>query len=177
MWIYLFGVVAAYELLQAGERFRERQVTFRRAQDKANQLGRPLVVVGDPDSGGHTRLKRAYPCGDLCVDLNGCPNCSNQVAVDLTKGQIPVDDNSAVVFVSCVLEYVDDLPAAWRELKRASGSLDNLFVVTVSSYTLAGWLFPGAKWQLKKMPQGGYTARRISDSKRDGSLLGEARWN
>jgi hypothetical protein len=67
-------------------------------------------VIGDPDAGMHTRLMRAYGCGDVCVDLNGCPKCPVTVVADITKGPIPdVADDSAVVFVSCVLEYVSEI--------------------------------------------------------------------
>ena len=76
----------------------------------------PIVVVGDPDSGAHTRLYRAYSCGDLCVDK------VVQVA-DITPGPVPgIADDSAVVFVSCVLEYVGDAAAAVAELRRMAGA-------------------------------------------------------
>jgi len=67
---------------------------------------------------------------------------------DITKGPIPdVADNSAVVFVSCVLEYVTDIKAALREISRIAGSADNVFVVTVQPWTLTARLYPGARWR------------------------------
>jgi hypothetical protein len=76
------------------------------AMERASALGRRLVVIGDPDAGLHTRLMRAYGCGDVCVDLNGCPRCPVTVVADITKGPIAdIADDSAVVFVSCVFEY------------------------------------------------------------------------
>ena len=59
---------------------------------------------------------------------------------DLTKG------NSAVVFVSCVLDYVADIDAALREISRIASSADNVFVVTVQPWTLTAPL-PGARWR------------------------------
>jgi hypothetical protein len=56
-------------------RFERRRRAFAAAARRAAELGRPLVVVGDPDAGAHTRLVRAYDCGDLCIDLHGCPRC------------------------------------------------------------------------------------------------------
>ncbi|PCC74683.1 hypothetical protein NAEX_07780 [Nannocystis exedens] len=53
-------------------------------------LGRRLVVIGDPDAGMHTRLMRAYGCGDLCIDMNGCPRCLITVVADITKGPIAI---------------------------------------------------------------------------------------
>lgn len=128
-------------------RFEARRHLFEAAARRAYQLGRPLVVVGDPDAGAHTRLVRAYGCGDLCLDLQGCPMCRAMQAVDLTAGPIPgVADDSVVVFVSCVLEYVSDPEAALRELQRMAGSRDNLFIVFVEPWTLTAALYPGARW-------------------------------
>lgn len=162
----LWGL-AGWEALSAYGRFQDRKRLFAAAAARAQQLGLPLVVVGDPDAGAHTKMFRAYDCGDLCLDLNGCPSCPTALAVDLTQG-IPLADHSAVIFVSCVLEYVDDLPAAWAELRRVAGA--NLFVAIVGGASLTTYLFPGAKWVLT--PEGtGFIARRISDDPRDGSAL------
>ena len=128
-------------------RFRRRRQAFEAAARRAAETGRPLIVVGDPDAGAHTRLMRAYECGDLCIDLQGCPRCQVMKAADLTKGPIEgVADDSAVVFVSCVLEYVTDLEAALRELVRIAGSRENLFLVLVEPWTLTATLYPGARW-------------------------------
>jgi hypothetical protein len=52
--------------------------------------------------------------------LNGCPRCEHHAAADLTRGPIPgLADDSAVVFVSCVLEYVGTSPRRWP---RSGGS-------------------------------------------------------
>ena len=128
-------------------RFEHRRRLFEAAARRAAELGRPLVVVGDPDAGAHTRLVRAYGCGDLCLDLRGCPMCRVMQAVDLTAGQVPgVADDTTVVFVSCVLEYVSDPEAALREMQRMAGSHENLFIVFVEPWTLTAALYPGARW-------------------------------
>ena len=128
-------------------RFEHRRRAFAAAARRAAELGRPLVVVGDPDAGAHTRLMRAYDCGDLCIDLHGCPRCQVMQAADLTQGPIEgVADDSTVVYVSCVLEYVSDPEAALRELQRMAGSPDNLFLVFVEPWTLTAALYPGARW-------------------------------
>lgn len=164
--------VLAYESAHALWRFHERKEKFAQAQARALALKLPLVVVGDPDSGLHTRILRAYSCGDLCVDIHGCPACTpNDAIVDLTTEKIPVPDGGAVIFESCVLEYVDDLAPAWAELMRAAGSLDNLFTVRVSRFCLTSRIFGGAKWILRPAVAEGhrYRATRISDDTRDGS--------
>jgi len=128
-------------------RFEARRRAFEAAARRATALGRPLVVVGDPDAGAHTRLVRAYECGDVCIDLRGCPRCQVMQAADLTAGPVPgVADDSAVVFVSCVLEYVSDPAAALHELNRMAGSPDNLFLVLVEPWSLTAALYPGARW-------------------------------
>lgn len=138
-------------------RFEARRRAFEAAVRRAAELRRPLVVVGDPDAGAHTRLVRAYGCGDLCVDIEGCPLCRVTRAADLTAGPVPgVADDSAVVFVSCVLEYVSDPQAAAQELQRMAGSRENLFVVFVEPWTLTAALYPGARWA------GGADGDRIS---------------
>ncbi len=59
--------------------------------------------------------------------------CRVTQAADLTAGPVPgVADDSAVVFVSCVLEYVSDPEAALLELQRMAGSAENLFIVCSS---------------------------------------------
>jgi len=135
------------EIGMAFHRFEVRRRIFDSAARRASEVGRPLVVVGDPDAGMHTRLARAYGCGDLCIDKNGCPMCTVMKAADLTKGPIDgIADDSAVVYVSCVLEYVSDPEAALRELRRIAGSPDNLFLVFVEPWTITAALYPGAQW-------------------------------
>lgn len=143
----LLGTSLLIEGGSALHRFRRRRLAFEAAAQRAAATGRPLIVVGDPDAGAHTRLMRAYECGDLCIDLRGCPRCQVMRAADLTQG--PIDglaDDSAVVFVSCVLEYVTDLVAALHELARIAGSRENLFLVLVEPWTLTATLYPGARW-------------------------------
>ena len=128
-------------------RFERRRRAFAAAARRAAELGRPLVVVGDPDAGAHTRLMRAYDCGELCIDLHGCPMFRVMQAADLTAGPVPgIAYDSAVVFVSCVLEYVSDPGAALHELQRMAGSAENLFIVFVDSWSLTAALYPGSRW-------------------------------
>jgi hypothetical protein len=143
----ILAYVALVEGCAALIRFRERSLAFRTAAERADALGRRLIVIGDPDAGFHTRLMRAYGCGDVCVDMNGCPRCPVTVVADITKKVPGVDDDSAVVFISCVLEYVADLNAALAEILRIAGSHDNIFLVFVQPWTLTARLYPGARWR------------------------------
>lgn len=157
----LLGLTAAVEGVAAMRRFQARKDTFAAAQRRAVGLGRTLVVVGDPDAGLHTRLARAYPCGDVCVDLHGCPACPVQVVADLTKDRLKFADDSVVVFASCVLEYVDDLRPAMDELMRVAGP-DNLFIVTVQPWTITAALYPGATWRDVSRKHDAFAMERVS---------------
>lgn len=142
-----FAGLAAAEAGFAMQRWQRRRTAFAAAARRALDLGRPLVVVGDPHAGAHTSLMPAYGCGDLCIDLRGCPRCESYRAADITRGPIAgIADDSAVVFVSCVFEYVDDLEAARREIWRIAGDPTNVFAVTVQPWTLTAALYPGARW-------------------------------
>jgi hypothetical protein len=120
-----------------------------RARARARALARPLVTVGAPTAG----FTGGYPCGDLCVDLQGCRACGAPPR-DLTKRYgIPVADASVVVFVSYVLEYVDDLEAAWDEIVRAAGSPDAIFVAHVQPWSrLTSLFYPGARYIIERAP-------------------------
>ena len=147
----LLGVEGAAALT----RFQARKDRFAEAAARAAATGRTLVVVGDPHSGAHTRLLAAYDCGDVCVDLTGCPACPVGVAVDLTTGRVTaVPDNSAVVYVSCVLEYLPDPDAAVREVLRMAGDPANLFLVTVQAWTATAALYPGAAFAVTRHEDG-----------------------
>lgn len=155
------ATIAANEMLQATGRHRARVALFNAAKARAVELNRQLVVVGAPGNGFHTRIVPAYDCGDICVDLTGCEGCPVSVEVDLTVGKVDVvEDDSAVVFVSCVLEYTSDPQTVWEEVRRMAGSADNIFMVTVRPSSITSMLYPGAHFIIDQ--EGGeITARPI----------------
>jgi hypothetical protein len=127
--------VAAWETFWWMRRRSVRRDAYLYSLQFARTIGKPLVVVGAPDMG----MTQGPGCGDITVDL-GKSACPNFIQADITKN-IPLADDSAVVLVLCTLEYVNDYPAAMRELKRVAGK--NLFVVRVEPWTLAAYLYPG----------------------------------
>lgn len=152
--IVLGGLLAA-EGAAALIRFQSRKTQYALASEHARASGRQLVIVGDPDAGLHTKLVRAYGCeaDAICVDINGCPQCPVSVKADLTRGPIQeIPDNSAIVFVSAVLEYVNDFDAAWREIMRMAGHPGNVHFVNVQPWTLTSVLYPGAIWWVGEGP-------------------------
>lgn len=113
-----------------------RQTVHAEAQAAALALGRPLVVIGAPDLGA-----TSSPGGDIVIDIRPS-TLPNSIVADICK-PLPFADNSCVVFVSCVFEYVNDYAAAVAELQRISGG--NLYVVRVEPWTITSKLYPGAK--------------------------------
>lgn len=122
-------------------RRQRRQDVYWKAWRRSRELKKPLVVVGAPDGG----VTGGYGCGDYVFDLKKSA-CTNSYVVDVSRPLPGWRDGCCVVFVSCVLEYVRDIDGALRELRRISGG--ELFVVGVEPWTLAGWLYPGARRRL-----------------------------
>lgn len=89
-------------------------------------------------------MTAGYECGDFTIDINGS-TCPQTITADISK-PLPFADDSTVVFVSCVLEYVDNYPASFAELMRISGG--EMFVVRVEPWTLTSFLYPGSKRRL-----------------------------
>lgn len=141
----IFGAFALWELyLALGPRRVRRRQQYERALLRARETGKPLVVVGAPGNGAVNRaLGPDYGCGDLCIDIEGCAGCATS-ATGPTELVLPeLGDDSAVVFVSCTLEYVDDVDRVWTELQRVSRG--DLYLVTVEPLSLTAWFYPGAR--------------------------------
>jgi hypothetical protein len=136
---YVLGAAFAWEAGWWAERRARRARVFAAARAAATALGRPLVVIGAPDSGATS----GYGCGDYTVDLKRS-SCPNSIVADVTRsGGLPFATDSVVVFCSCVLEYVADHAAAIAEIERVSGG--QAYYVGVEPWTLAAVLYPGAK--------------------------------
>ena len=133
----LAAAVSAWEHVWWGRRRMKRRALYDEALACARRLGRPLVVVGAPDMGP----TEGPGCGDVTVDI-GQSACPTFLRADVCE-RLPFDDDSVVVFVSCVLEYVADYDAAKRELRRVSGG--RLYVCRVEWWTLTAHFYPGAK--------------------------------
>lgn len=136
----VFASVSIWEALWWVIRRQRRADVFEKAQSAAQQLGRPLVVIGAPDGG----TTSGYGCGDVTIDLlpSSCPNA---MQLDVTQ-PLPFADNSVVIFCSCVLEYVSDPGAAIAEIQRVSGGY--AYFVGVEPWTLNAFFYPGAKQTL-----------------------------
>ncbi len=132
--------------------------TFRKAEQMAAKLKKPLVVIGNPASGGWFARWNPfkYGCGDLCVDIQGCDDmCDQYVTADVVDILPKLKSNSCVIFISVVLEYIDNIEFVISELYRIAGK--NLFVVFIknqpygASYTDKG-TFMKQKHQILAAP-------------------------
>lgn len=143
------GAREAYVALYS--RRQRRRDLFNLAQARARETGKRLIVIGDPDSGIVNRfLGRDYDCGALCIDRNGCLSCPQYEQARLEDVLPTLPTNSAVVYVSAVLEYVQDIDRVLAELQRISSG--DLYVVTIKPWTLTSLLWPGSKRQFYEAP-------------------------
>ena len=136
-WLVPFAAAAVWEACWWRRRVLRRRELYRRAKQHARAVRKPLLIVGAPDLGP---TKGPIEPGDLVLDIakSAAPNA---IQADVTR--IPLPDDSVVVFVSCVLEYVPDLEAAMRELRRVAGG--RIYVCHVEPWTLTGAFYPGRR--------------------------------
>lgn len=131
-----------------------RRRTYRAALLKARELGLPLLVVGRPKAGYiNDVIGPDYGCGDICTDIVGCSPCPEQIKGPLEEVLPKLRSGAFVIYVSCTLEYVTDLPKIVRELDRVAAP-GGLFVVRVAPGSSTFWLWPGAKWIISSAPPG-----------------------
>lgn len=122
---------------------------FTMAKRKARQTGKPLIVVGDPAPPRtlNSAFGAGYDGGDVCIDINGCgtadPTRTLQIKARIQDALRTLPDNSAVIFESEVLEYLqpEDLKLTITDLWRVSGG--DLFcahsnVIDLSAYATTG---------------------------------------
>ena len=139
--LLIIVILIIYEVVICILRKIKRRITFKRAQERAKLTGKKLLVIGDPYNGLASKTTGCdYGCGDLCLDLTGCPNCPKSIKGRLedTIGDINLDEY--IVYISCVLEYVDDLDYINSYLERMDQN--DLFVVNVEWYSLMAYFYP-----------------------------------
>jgi len=119
--LLLLGTYEAFLVLV--HRRQTRRDAFNAALNKKRETGKPLLVVGDPDGSFVSRLLgRDFDCSDLCIDVKGCPACSNMQAGNTFDLLSRLHDNSYVVFVdSGHLESVKSGDDYLAQLQRVSG--------------------------------------------------------
>jgi hypothetical protein len=139
--VYIIIILIVYEVIICFSRKVKRRVMYKRAKERAKKTGKKLLVIGDPHNGIASKTTGCdYGCGDVCLDLTGCPNCPVSIKGRLedTIGTINLDEH--IVFISCVLEYVDDLDFIKNHLDKMDQN--DLFVVNVEWYSLMAYFYP-----------------------------------
>jgi hypothetical protein len=153
----IFSAILTNEIYQGAKRQKDRQEIYKLAESRAKAINKPLLVYGDPYYGIGTRFfnmfMEGYGCGDETVDLTGCPLCPNCVKSDILVHLKTKKSNSHVIFVSCVLEYIDEIEETITEVKRVAGSLDNIFVVTVKNNSLSAYFYQEDNYKAKNLIQ------------------------
>jgi hypothetical protein len=106
----------------------KKKALYRNAVSHAYEHAKKLVVVGSPSldlvEGGlisfvtEKTFGPSYGCGDVCVDITGCPKCEVSYTgdiLDFLRGQ---DPGSCVLFSTGVLEFTDNYEEIRGEIER-----------------------------------------------------------
>jgi hypothetical protein len=137
--------VAVAETAATWTRWEQRRRLFLAADERARQQGRPLLVVLPRKEGWFNRSMRLYEYGARYPDIFRDRKAPVIYADTLARG-VPARDDSAVLYVACVLEYVTDLRRSMDEIMRIAGEPENIYIVTVQPWTFTAALHPAARW-------------------------------
>lgn len=164
--LLLGGIVLASEgVLAFSTRRRKRRSLYAQALSHARLVQKPLLVVGDPDTGFVTRFfGRDYGCGDVCTDLTGCPRCPVGLKGSLEEVLARLPAQSHVIVVEYTLEYVPRLPEAVRELERVAVP-GGLYVGYLEAGSLTSRFWFGGQWVVESAPPGPWRYRRLGGSR------------
>jgi hypothetical protein len=141
-WLCL---IVVYEILQTWFRRKQRRFLYEKAKARAQATGKKLLVIGDPHNGiFNSVFGPDYEAGDECLDITGCPTVE-QTRSKKYKGKVEdilpqMDLSKRIVFISCVLEYVDDIEKVNSILSQMDQQ--DIFIVTVSPWTMEAWIYP-----------------------------------
>ena len=142
MNIFIFILILIiYETIICILRKIKRRIIYSKAKERAKKTGKKLLVIGDPYNGLASKITGCdYGCGDLCLDLTGCPNCPKSIKGRLEDTIADINLEEYVVYISCVLEYTDDLEYIKTFLDKMDQ--EDLFVVNVEWYSFMAWFYP-----------------------------------
>jgi hypothetical protein len=163
-------VQGAKEAFALVDRYAERRGLFERARLRAEELERPLVVVGSPDR------SVGFSCGDVpCVHPFGCARCGAAPADVARPGGIGADDDTIVVFTCDVLEHVDDAEATYAEILRCAGHFSNVFVARLQKWATWTRLGSAARRLIVEAPPQQATFKAIETSRPPRQIAGSRR--
>lgn len=155
---------AAWETLFTAITASDRTARYNEASHYALLMEKPLLVVGQP--------RGRHPCGDVCIDLNGCPTCAVSVNANIEDLSNYDDKTFGAVFVSHVLEHVKNPDLAWAELNRVG---EKVFMAYPYSCRVLARFVPDHKWLIKQTSEG-YLFKAINGGEQlflanDGTVL------
>lgn len=157
--LYILCTWLIIDLYQAYKRSSRRKIYYEMALQKSRETNKELLVIGDPDNGFVNKyFGRDYGCGTICIDITGCPKCKNKWKGKVENILPKLETNRYVVYVSCVLEYMDKthIDDTIKHLKRVSGG--DLYLVSVDPYSFTSMFYVG------RMFTGEPSAKRIITS-------------
>lgn len=141
------GGIALAESMATWSRWERRRALFAAAAERAQQTRRRFVLVLPEREGAITRALRVYEMGRHYPEVFHMRRIPVVRPAELERGRVErIADDSAVVYVACVLEYVADVRAAMDEILRMAGDVENVYVVVVQPWTLTATLHPRARW-------------------------------
>lgn len=156
------GIIALAQVGSLAIEQRDRREKSTRARIYADEVGKPLLVVGAPYGGSPlARVLKVgtHECGDVCLDIQGCPECPYSVVSDVRDIPFP-DGYFGAALASHVLEHlptVEDAEMAYRELSRVA---DRVFVASPLRTNIYAWLKTDHHLWVQEEPQGIYFQQR-----------------
>jgi len=118
----------------------DRSNLFEKARREARQRTKLFLVIGDP--------KNRHGCGDVTIDWEGAPGCSNVFKDDLHDLSRFPDNYFGSTFVGHVMEHVSDPFIVMNEITRVTEG--NVYVAYPRWFNLMSWLYPGHWWIITK---------------------------
>lgn len=140
--IVIVIIILLNEISQTFYRNYNRGIYYKKALDKSLETKKPLIVIGCPHNHLYRNLHReAYGPGNFTIDKNGCSKgiCKDIIERDLLKSLRIFEDNSCIIFINCFLEYENNIEEVIKEIKRVSGSIDNIFTVIIGTSSIASY--------------------------------------
>lgn len=151
MWGSIFLVIRE-TYLALGPRRERRRAVYALAARRAAELGKPLLVLGDPDGGLiHHALGRDFQCGDLCVDPKGCGICPDWLQGRAEDALANLQPNSHVIFDPGAFAKADSGTAIASQMLRVAGP--DVFMADAGPWTLTAFFGPRRKRRLLEEPQ------------------------
>jgi hypothetical protein len=139
------------EFIQGYYRHKNRSYIFQLARERSNITNKPLIIVGDPHNGTGSNLYGmllgygySVEKDDILIDLEPCNKCINKpntIKGDLKEILKEFKNDSYIIYISCTLEYIENIEDTLSEIYRVSGNNKNLFINHIQSNTISSYFY------------------------------------